>query len=664
MKRLCASILALVLPFGLLAGAGAAGAAAVPAADDLAAGSAANTIRFELGEVNSPGDEPTFRLELSCGGEVVATARLAYPDRDVVTVPHDAAGESCRVVHSSQPVPGRVDEVTHTVSSGADALARRTWYAEDARGSSSEFRVPSGPAGDLTVRVDSESLASDQVGVPVRAMAFNIWRSGTLDDAPGGAENLRQLIEFVRSQDPDILFMVETYGSGQQILEGLNATLPEQRRYTGHRITNEPDQEPDGDNLWLFTRFDVDKLYPRGGDGDLTSFNFGGARLKLPNGQRLHAFPTWLYHEEVALPLANQAALEEALGLDRSHTEAEIVASDEFRRLGMARTLLDERLPEYLATDPQYADAPVLLAGDLNTLSAQDWSERFASAPGHQGLVLDWPVTGSFADAGFVDTYRWANPDAARYPGRTWSPVVGYGYAPGRIDYVMARGEQIRVLNSYTVTRRLPEHRDFEFDQLYPFYSDHGAVITDLLVRGPGTAEFRSYTTDEPEDDQSAWPDPPPGSPIAAEELSATATTEQAETGLAGFAVDGDYTTHWHSRYTPEVDPPPHELTVDLGSVRQLSGVRYQPRVVGNANGTWSSGTVLLSEDGENWQPAADFDWEPTGVAKNIEIGDGTGMPARYLRVRVDFGLGGFSSASELIPYHLAPTGAGTPARG
>src|SRR5690606_7586176 len=122
------------------------------------------------------------------------------------------------------------------------------------------------------------------------------------------------------------------------------------------------------------------------------------------------------------------------------YTDQQIVDTDKRRRIGMATTLLEERLPGYLAQDESYAEAPVLLAGDFNTLSHLDWSARFANAPGHAGLVLDWPVTRMFTQAGFTDTYRWANPDAGRYPGRTWSPVNGFGYAPQRIDYILARG--------------------------------------------------------------------------------------------------------------------------------------------------------------------------------------------------------------------------------
>lgn len=336
-------------------------------------------------------------------------------------------------------------------------------------------------------------------------MAFNIWRSGTLDDAPGGRRNLTQLVEFVRAEDPDVVFMVETYGSGDEIARGLNAGASGRRPYTGTRVTREPGQEPARDNLWLFSRLPVEEVYPPAGGGGLTSFNFGGARLGLPAGGHVHAFVTWLYHAPVGWDRADLAALESDLGYPRTHTEEEVVASDRERRAQMAVTLLDERLPAYVGDD----SAPVILGGDFNTLSHLDWTARFAGAAGHGGLVLDWPVMRMFEEAGFTDAYRAAHPDAGRFPGRTWSPVNGFGYAPGRIDYVLARGD-VDVLAAHTRTRRLDRHRGDPLDAAFPFYSDHGALVADLLVRGPGPGLAPGWerVLDEPDERSPGWADP------------------------------------------------------------------------------------------------------------------------------------------------------------
>lgn len=633
----------------LPAGAAAAGGDRYPGAGGTgpARPVAHGKVTYRL-DAEAAGPRPrTYKAALHCGGETGARARLVEGRRTVQTRRHHAAGEVCTVRTDTATRPGRADEVTFTVRQGEEVWARSTRYSHDGEAVSTGFRVP---AGELDVEIAIESLPADRIGTPLRLMAFNIWRSGTLDGREGaeaGAENLRQLIEFVRSEDPDVLFVVETYGSGDTILDGLNTGRPAGDRYTAVQVTREPDTEPGTDNLWLFTTLEVERVYPAMRGGDLTSFNFGGARLGLRNGEHIHAFSTWLHHTDGAWNLTNQSALESELGLSRTYTEEEIVGTDQPRRLGMATTLLQERLEAYV-----HDDAPVFLGGDFNTLSHLDWSSRFADAPGHGGLVLDWPVLRMFDEAGFIDTYRWANPDAARFPGRTWSPYAGFGYAPGRIDYVLARGEQVRVLAAHTRTTRLDAHQHGPLDAVYPFYSDHGAVISDVLVRGPGPGPGPTAGPeyDEPETGSAAWPEPPPGAPVPPGELTATASTENAN-GTASRAVDGDLRTHWHSQYSPEPTPPPHRITVDMGRVRTLSALRYQPRVVGNLNGTVLRATVQVSQDGAEFRDVADVDWERTTVPKDVDL---SGISARYVRLHIELGIGGFSSAAEITPYEQA----------
>lgn len=626
-----------------LSGPAGSATTATPAADD--------SVTYQL--TGSPGDlrPRAFTVDLRCGGQPTARATLVEGRNETQTRPHHVVGQTCTATAATTVRrPLYADEVTFTVRQGDEVRARRTLYARDGRQAvSTDFVVP---GGDLRVDVRVQPVRTGQIGTPLRMMAFNIWRSGVLDNLAGeaaGRENLRQLIEFVRSVDPDVLFMVETYGSGPAITDGLNAGLPADRRYTGVQITREADTVPGTDNLWLFTRLPVEKVYPPLQDGDLTSFNFGGARLGLPNGEHIHAFSTWLHHTDGAWNLTNQSALESTLGLSRTYADAQVLATDQRRRIGMATTLLRERLQTYVGDD----DGPVFLGGDFNTLSNLDWTSQFANAPGHGGLTLEWPATKLFDDAGFVDTYRWASPDAGRFPGRTWSPYAGFGYAPGRIDYIFARGTDVRVLASHTHTRRLEQHQSSELNDIFPFYSDHGAVVSDVLIRGAGTGPDPDAVPvyDEPDAQPSQWPAPPAGRAVPPAELSATATSQNTG-GEASRAVDGDLRTHWHSQYQPVITPLPHEITIDLGRVRNLSALRYQPRIVGNLNGTILRATIQASQDGTTFQDVARVEWERTTLPKDVNL---QGMAARYVRVHVDLGIGGFSSAAEITPYEVTP---------
>jgi hypothetical protein len=60
-----------------------------------------------------------------------------------------------------------------------------------------------------------------------------------------------------------------------------------------------------------------------------------------------------------------------------------------------------------------------------------------------------------------------------------------------------------------------------------------------------------------------------------------TITANSQEPGNpATFAIDGFVNTHWHSQFTPLPSPPLpyHELTINLGTSRDVSALRYLPR--------------------------------------------------------------------------------------
>ncbi|NED94488.1 hypothetical protein G1H11_04105 [Phytoactinopolyspora alkaliphila] len=602
-------------------------------------------------------------VELVCDDQRLAAAEFTDTERVPVTVPVDDITGACHV-DASWPMREAVrHEATITVSLDGEAVERGLRYSADGRSTSREFELlaDSSPA-EFAIDLTLGATPANEVGTALRVMAFNIWLGGTLDPAHGagmGERNLDELLEFVRHEDPDVLFLVETYGAGERVEQALNQDRTDGREFTGVQVTREPGQDPDRDNLWLYTWLPVEEIYDRVSGGGVTSFHFGGARLGLPTGGHVHAFTTWLHHLDNARVYTNNAAAEEFLGLCRSNSDEEILATDERTRLGQAGTILEERLREYTGDD----GAPVIIGGDFNTLSHQDWSERFAGAPGHGGLVLDWPVTRMFTEAGFTDTYRWTYPDAARYPGSTMDPARGQIVVPGRIDYVLTRGDDVRVLGSAIRTERLPEHRGTDLDDRFPFYSDHAAVLTDVLIRGTGEGQDpgRQPLAEVPVDADAEWPGEPDGARIPAHDLTAVASTEDEFRG-AGRAVDGDLRTHWHSDTDPVTDLP-HEITIDMQRVRNLSALRYQPRF-DSSIGTILRATLQASHDGSSFTDVAVVEWDRTRFPKDVDL---AGVTARYLRLTVEHSSGGdLSSAVELVPYEARRTGPPphAPARG
>jgi copper chaperone CopZ len=106
-------------------------------------------------------------------------------------------------------------------------------------------------------------------------------------------------------------------------------------------------------------------------------------------------------------------------------------------------------------------------------------------------------------------------------------------------------------------------------------------------------------------------------------------------TGLAKNAIDGDIRTKWSSRYSKnEVAPLPHELVIDLGRTRKVSGFRYLPRQIGY-NGLLGETEFFVGDNPVEFtgQPAARgiFSLEKCAQAADCP----SPVSGRYVLVRV-----------------------------
>ncbi|MEV0374895.1 endonuclease/exonuclease/phosphatase family protein [Streptomyces sp. NPDC050636] len=120
--------------------------------------------------------------------------------------------------------------------------------------------------------------------------------------------------------------------------------------------------------------------------------------------------------------------------------------------------------------------SPAIIAGDLNTPSHKDWTEKTKGK--HCNSVVEWPATKSFANGGYWDSYREVNPDEAASSGDTWSPKYAtnsdYGDRPepqDRIDFILYKGGSLDATSS----------KVYGGDkENWP--SDHRAVITQFKL--------------------------------------------------------------------------------------------------------------------------------------------------------------------------------------
>ena len=123
------------------------------------------------------------------------------------------------------------------------------------------------------------------------------------------------------------------------------------------------------------------------------------------------------------------------------------------------------------------------------------------------------------------------------------------------------------------------------------------------------------------------------------------------ENGAATNAVDGSTTTFWHTKWYGGSDPLPHEIQLDLGSTRTVTGLTYLPRQDGGANGRIGKYEVYLSTDGTTWGGAvATGTFADDALLKTVRLWPAT---ARYIRLRALTEAGNrgpWTSAAEITP--------------
>ena len=117
---------------------------------------------------------------------------------------------------------------------------------------------------------------------------------------------------------------------------------------------------------------------------------------------------------------------------------------------------------------------------------------------------------------------------------------------------------------------------------------------------------------------------------------------------FARQAIDGDPETLWHSRFSPEVAVPPHELVIDLGTERTVRGIVYLGRQDGGWNGAVKEADVTLGSSPEAFgEPVAKATLKKSKEPQTVTFPPAKG---RYLRFRAysEHGPGTFASAAEI----------------
>jgi arylsulfatase A-like enzyme len=116
----------------------------------------------------------------------------------------------------------------------------------------------------------------------------------------------------------------------------------------------------------------------------------------------------------------------------------------------------------------------------------------------------------------------------------------------------------------------------------------------------------------------------------------------------AKYAIDGNPRSVWHTRFQGKVDKHPHELVIDLGKPRSVSGFRYLARQDSGWNGTFGRCEFFVSDSTDKFgEPVIEAILKKTKEAQEVTCEPAKG---RYVLVRVRSEVNGnaWASAAEL----------------
>lgn len=281
---------------------------------------------------------------------------------------------------------------------------------------------------DLNLKTITESSENDSD--IVRILDWNIWNGGRHLANVG----VDRIIELIKKTKADIITMQEAYGSQDTIADALSFNL---RTHSA------------SDNLALYSRYPLQKV------PSTAPFYSNPAIVTIPGGKGILVNSCWLsyaYDPEYTASFPQQG----------SNTDL-WVAQDSVLGMKDVASIMKHDIKPYLTEG-----MPAIIAGDFNSFSHLDWTDRTAFLHYGYGNV-DFPISRFMLDHGFEDSFRKINKDEVARPEGTFAVIYGH-LQTSRIDFIYYTPAGIHPISS-KVIRTAPE-----IDDVWP--SDHAAVLT------------------------------------------------------------------------------------------------------------------------------------------------------------------------------------------
>lgn len=312
-----------------------------------------------------------------------------------------------------------------------------------------------------------------------KVLQFNIWQEGTV--VQGGFDAVAD--EIVRS-DADFVTLSEVRNyKGTRFCDRIVQALKE-RGKTYYSFYSD-----DSGLLSRYPVLDSAVVYPLNDDR--------GSIHKLiadMNGQQVAVYTAHLDYRNCAyyLPRGYDGNTWEKLEQPVSNLDSLLYSN--------RQSVRDDAIKQFLveAEKDKAAGRLVLLGGDFNEPSHEDWTEATKDKYDHQGLVVPWDVSTLLHSAGYVDSYRKFFPNPVTHPGFTcpagcpdidlkklvWSPE---GDDRDRIDfiyYLPAKGltlENMAIVGPKGDVKRgqivVQETEDPIIEPSFIWPTDHKAVL-------------------------------------------------------------------------------------------------------------------------------------------------------------------------------------------
>ena len=279
----------------------------------------------------------------------------------------------------------------------------------------------------LLFSIDSKA----QEAVSLKVMTWNIWHGGlhgrAIDDFEEDTLNTLNVQKVLKVENPDILFMQETYCCGVEIA-----------KQAGYEYSVRGSS-----NLSMHSKYPIIEEIKV-----FKPFNSHAAIIDV-KGQKILCVNIWLHY------------LPDYFRDIKSLTPEQLIEGEEKTRLKEISAIVKE-----IDSLKTRHDLPIIIGGDFNSGSHLDWIE--STREFHYDKVVEWPVSKLMIENGFIDSFRDTNPDPALTTEGTWG-FLSDDIISDRIDYIYYQGKELNSIKSKIVKDDLPDGF---------FNSDHRAILT------------------------------------------------------------------------------------------------------------------------------------------------------------------------------------------